>query len=125
MKIDFNQSLSGLDGEPLKDPKKYKLNQFGQLAIGEDGLAIVLEYEPVTLSKICCEALMGNKPNEEISGDEKLSRYILAMKIRQAKGLCEVTADEIVKIKKLVGEFMKTLVVGAAFELLEGKGKKD
>jgi len=125
MKIDFNQELKDVEGKSLSTPTKYKINdRTGELSIGDDGQYIILEKSPIKLSTICINALMSNKQNEDISGEEKVSRYILASKIKQSKGLCEVSSEEIVKIKQLIGTFMSTMIVGASFNLLEGKNKE-
>ncbi len=124
MKIDFNQNLNGLDGKPLENPVKFRMNEKGDgLAIGENGQPIVIQKEPIQLATVCINALMSNKQGENVDGVEKVSRYILAMKIRQSNGPIDVTAEEVSKIKILLGEFMGTLIVGSAWEILEGKDK--
>jgi len=120
MKVNFNASLKDLDGTEMTVPSKFRINpDTGQPFMGEDGQPIVLKSESVKLSVVCVNALMGNKKDENLEGEEKLSRFILASKIKQAKAPLEVTAEEVVKIKKLVGEFMSTLIVGAVYQQFE------
>lgn len=120
MKINFNAILKDIDGKDMTVPVKFKIHpETGQEFKGEDGQPLVLKSESVKLSTVCVNALMANKRDETLSGEEKLSRYILASKIKQAKGTLEVTAEEVVKIKKLVGEFMSTLIVGAVYQQFE------
>lgn len=124
MKIDFDKQLKDLDGKGLTTPVKFKLDpKTGQAILGEDGQPIVSRSEPVKLSVVCINALMANKRDEQISGTEKVSRYLLAARIKQAKTPINIDAEEVVKIKELVGEFMSTLIAGAAYQILEGKEK--
>jgi hypothetical protein len=74
--------------------------------------------KPFTLGFACVEALLLNHPKEEVGGNEKLDRYLLAMRIRQG-GRVELSSEEISKIKELVGAAYSPLVSGQAWLLLD------
>jgi len=101
-KIDVTQKLVGLDGEPLKDQKQ----------------------EDLVLRSICENALLGMNPKEQIAGEEKMARYALAMKIHKYDEV-DLSAEEITKIKKIVGDSYAPLVVGRAWEILDPKGEPE
>ena len=52
-----------------------------------------------------------------IDGEEKLRRYDLGMEIHKGRKE-ELTPEEIVLLKELVGKFMPTLVSGQVFKML-------
>jgi len=99
MKVKLNQPLKELSGEVIKNGEK------------------VFE-----LKNACVEALMVNNPKEEIDGNEKMGRYLLAMKIEKANEL-DLKSEEIAKIKNLIGAVYGVLVVGQCFEMLEKEKK--
>jgi len=103
MKIDFSQILKNIEGKELKEKK-------------EDSK----EDIPIILSKICVEALMATLQDEKSNGEEKLKRYNLAEKIHKAQEL-EIATEDIVLLKKRVGDVYPTIIVGPAFRMLEGK----
>lgn len=87
----------------------------GSTVVDQDGASI-------TLRSIAIGALMASyKDEQDISGDEKLSRYELAVKINKG-GKVEITAEEISKLKKLIGKGFNVLAVGQAYKLLEAEG---
>ena len=94
MKIDFAKTIKTLDGKELDPPR--------------------------TLGQISAEALLGNYPDEKIDGDEKAKRLKLALRIVDAKDV-DLKSEEIAKIKRLVGIAYAPLVVGQAFDMLEGE----
>lgn len=101
MKVRFDTPLVTLDGQPIKE--------------GETQL---------TLRSICVNALTldGGPPSGATdSGAEKFRRYELARKIHASVGELDLASDEIVCIKTAVAKSYITLVVGQAFNLLEGK----
>lgn len=100
MKINFNQPILDLTGKnSVKDP---------------DG-------GTVTLGSACMTALLYLHPDEQgLSGIEKAERFAVAMKIAAAgEGEADVSAEDIVKVKLVVGKLYNPLVVGRAYSLLD------
>lgn len=105
MKIDMSQTLLDLGGLPLRN-----------------------NDEILTLGSVSIEALVLVQRDDRVNGGEKFKRYQIAQKIH-GKDLIDLTLDEIVLIKDLIGKAYGPAVVGPAFNLLENpkkqsKGKK-
>ena len=83
MKIDFTQSLKTLGGETMKD-------------IDEKGNAI-----DATIKLAIVNALLAPSKDPE-SGVNKIKKYELAKMVFKADGEVDITADDIVMIKKAV-----------------------
>jgi len=79
------------------------------------------DAEPVTLCKIAVEALMGiYKDEPDLSGEEKVKRFKLAMKLRDGDEP-DLEVEELALIKKLIGKaFPSPLVVARCFDILDG-----
>ena len=74
-----------------------------------------------TLGRMMIESLLATFRDEEnLSGDEKLKRWQLAIKIKNADVMVELTVEEVALVKKLIGKAYSTLIVGQVWELLEG-----
>lgn len=99
MKINFAQEFKTFGGEALKDGEGNVFN----------------------LKGVCATVLLGQAQNEKATGEEKMKRYDLAKKIWDAEGECDVKAEDITTLKKLVGESYLPLIVGQAFRMLEGE----
>lgn len=96
MKVDFSQILKSLDGASFQE-----------------------NDTPVTLATLCCAALMYNYPDDgRLSGEEKFKRYEVASKI-YGKSEVDVTADEITRLKGVIGKFYGANLVGPAFVALD------
>lgn len=81
-----------------------------------------LQGNPAVLRGVCIEALMAQFEDERnLSGEEKLKRFELALKIKQAVDPAEFTAEEIALMKKLIGKGYGPLIVGQTWKMLEGK----
>ena len=94
MKINFSQTIKNIKGEEIKD---------------------------LTLKSISVEALLATFDDERsLSGEEKAKRYLLATRI-YANDELDLTVEEVAKIKQLIGKGYGALVVGQAWEMLEGK----
>lgn len=95
-KINFSVVLTSIEGTPLKTDKK----------------------EDMTLGSAAKQSLLFF--DEKESGDTKYENYCLATKVY---GQSEVTlkSEDITKIKKAIGKYMGAIVVGQAWDLLEGK----
>lgn len=78
------------------------------------------EEKVLTLGKACVEALLANYKDEEgMGGDEKLDRYLFAMRIRESKTPIILAPEEITKLKLLVSKHYSSLVVGQVWLLLD------
>jgi len=78
----------------------------------------------VTVGSACVGALLFNYPDEQkIQGKEKFERWNLAKKFN-AGGVIEITVEELVKVKELIGKMYATNMVGPLFELLENLEEK-
>lgn len=115
MKVNFERQLKNLDGKILIDEGTPQ--EVDGIPVKDENGSFVLEYKPVILSGICINALLSVNQQANVSGEEKLKRYQLAIKVKNGKG--EVSAEEISLIKKLVGEVFSPLVVGQVWEMLE------
>jgi len=108
--INLNYEFRRLDGEPITD--------------GGSGKPGTLNLQSVVVQSL----LTHNEQQERIDGNEKFKRYLLAMKVNAKnevddKGFnnFELTSEEVTLIKNLVGKYWNPLIVGQAFEALEGK----
>lgn len=72
---------------------------------------------PLTLGKVCEDALIATIPGDNPDSAEKGRRFFLAMKIHN--GTQDLTADEISLVRKVVGLAYGPLVVGRVTELLD------
>lgn len=96
MTIDFSQALTGLKGEPVKDPSG----------------------ESVKLALVCYNAVKAlYKDEENLSGEEKYKRAKLAKKLDESS--VELSVEDISLIKKLVGKAYEPEIVAAVWDLLE------
>lgn len=102
MKINFSAVLRNLDGEPLM--------RQSQMADAQ--------AQPMTLANAACDALI-IPDSQQQSGDEKAAQFALAMKIVKG-GEVEITPEQATLIKKRIGAAFGPLVVGRAYELLNG-----
>jgi hypothetical protein len=86
-----------------------------------DGVDLQNGESTVTLGTVAVQALLSPFPNEQdISGEEKMKRYELALRVRQTPEE-DFPVDEIAKIKTLIGKIYTPVVVGQAWKLLDGK----
>lgn len=77
---------------------------------------------PVTAGKIATNALLATFQDEpQLSGEDKLLRWELAVKIKNTPDPIELTAEEISLIKKLVGKAYSPMIVGQTWKILEGE----
>jgi hypothetical protein len=96
MKIDFSALILDLEKTPLKD--------------GDND---------VTLGSVSCTALLATYPNEtDLSGDEKVKRYRLALAASEG-GEQEIKVEDAALLKKLIAKAYAPLVVGRAYEIIE------
>lgn len=94
------------------------------------GVTLKMDNEDATLKMVAVAALVGFYQDENPPGAEKAIRHRLAKRIYA--GEKNLTATEVEKVKFLIGKGYPPLIVGAAYDILEGvdqvpapaKGKK-
>ena len=102
MKINTERVLKTIDGKNLKK---------------EDNI-------DVSVGDAIVNSLLANFPDEHnLSGEEKVKRYALAIKVHQNADP-DLSVDDLSLIKKLVGKMYSALIVGQMWEILEGKKDK-
>lgn len=101
MRRDLSQPCYTLDGTPIVNPDT---------------------QEAVPLFKYCLDALMANYKGEEaLTGKQKVERYQLALKINKRPKEVDLTSDQLVMLKDLIAKAFGPLIVGQAYEVLEGE----
>lgn len=100
MKIDFNQPLFTLSGEPL---------------MSVDGSGD--EPSELTLRSVAFSSVLNNE--QGMDGATKVKRYDLALRIHKSNGSLELKVDEVALVKKMIGKHMSPLVVGQAWPMLD------
>jgi len=102
MKIDFSRKLHTVGGLPLK---------WGRSTDADDA----------TLRHVCLEALLNATSIEQLEArDCKVRRWRLAQVIASAEDDVEISLEDVVLLKELIGVSYATAVVGPAFDILEG-----
>ena len=108
MKRNLNVVLKTLKGEPLKE-------QY----VGPDDKPLERD---LTLASVAVTALLASYDDEKnLSGEDKVKRFKLAQQINDADGDVEVTAEQVSLLKSLIAKGYTPLVVGQAYEILEGE----
>lgn len=99
--VDFSQKFTQMDGHPFADEVK--------------------NPEASTLRSFAVTALTAAFPDEQnLSTDEKLSRYVLAKRIRDSKGDLPLTVEETALLKMVLGKALQApMFLGQAFEMLD------
>ena len=93
MKINFEQPIKTMKGEDIKD---------------------------LTLRSVTVEALLAAFDDERsLAGKDKAERYLLATRVHASQGDLDLSVEDIVKIKQLIGKGYGPLVVGQAWSMLE------
>jgi len=117
MKIDFSQTLTGIEGKAIRDLKETD-------ELDENGAKKTVLVD-VTLDEICKKALLTvfvqhNEP-ESLDEVKKFEYAQFAQKIFQNPSGLDVTMEEIVLLKKRIGLFFNQEVVFASYNLLDPK----
>lgn len=118
MKITLlNNVINSLDEKPI---------QIGERACQFCGRPT--DEKPLTVRIACTEAL-GSAYQDEvrdrpISGEEKMKRYRLAIKVQDAENEIELDAKQITTILELISKrFPSPVVYGRLYDILNGKEK--
>lgn len=70
----------------------------------------------LTFKVICSLALIQATDKE---GEQKYKAFALAVKLETAVDSVELSAEEVARLKRLIGELMPPIVVGRMYDLLE------
>ena len=104
LKLDVTNKIIGIDGEALK--------------------ASPTDDAEVSLKSIMVNAVLGQyKGEEELSGEKKIERYLLATKIQECSGEFEFSSSDVVLIKSLVNKMYGPYIVGVVWSLLTEESK--
>lgn len=102
MRVNVNHPMVDLEGNPI--PEK------------QDGTGTFM------LKKVLIDALLQPfKDEENLSGEEKLKRFEMALKIKGVNDIIDFSSEDITLMKKLIGKMYTTLIVGQAWKILEGE----
>ena len=100
-KVNLSAVITSYDGKPMKDG-------------GESD-------KDATLQSVCFGAMTAVLDGDNaMTGEEKMRAYKLTQKLVEG-GEVELSAEEITELKKRINKAYHFLVVGRAFELLEGQ----
>lgn len=99
MKIDFTKALMTVEGTELKN------KDTGEL---------------ITLRQIAVNSALGDHPTDAaLTGIEKYNRWELARRIQTQETL-DMSSEEITKLKELIGKHYGPVILGPAYNILEG-----
>lgn len=95
---------------------------FNDLIIGFNGKPILFDNANMTLNDVCQVVLLNDQLHKDDTAEEKLKCFNLAFKLNIGKptNTVDVTVEEIVLLKKLIGVAFNPLVVGLSYAKLEG-----
>jgi len=98
-----------------------KINFEKEIQTIEGGPIIWREKDKTFLKQVAVDVLQLTFQDEtSLSGEEKAKRWLLATRI-YANSDVDLTIDEVSLIKKLIGKAFGPIIVGPAFEILEGR----
>jgi hypothetical protein len=84
-----------------------------------EGKEILSGDKPTTLKTIAINALMATYTDEQnLSGEDKLKRWKMGQRIVNDEE--DFSVEDIALLKKLIGKAYSTIIVGQAYEMLEG-----
>lgn len=110
MNIDFSAILYDLEGNPIKKDIE---------EVDPDG-KLVKPATIATLGTLAVEALLAQFRDEtSLSAIEKVRRFRLAESICNASSI-DIPIEDIALIKQLIGKAYPPLLVGRAFQIIEG-----
>lgn len=102
MKFDLTQTIIGHKGEPIKKSET--------------------DEDPVTLGEILSMACVTADPQQHKTGEDKMKIYRILQKVAiEDDTECELKAEDITMLKRLVGDSYSVIIVGPVWDILEGK----
>lgn len=85
---------------------------------GLDGTHLIDGDGPLTLKRVCINALLNQFPGDNETGEDKLRRFQLAKKMNERQSL-ELSAEAIAELKQRIARGYGPLVCGQSWELLD------
>jgi len=117
MELDLNYVFKDLNGSKIVEPNRTEPD--------ENGKEKVVKGKELTLKIVCGNALTVPTANEkDLAVEKKLMRGDLAMTIYKEKGKVNLSAEEIVELKKVIGNFYGPLIIAQAFKVLDPPKKE-
>lgn len=92
---------------------------FDKVILTLDGQPLHHEGKVLTLAGVAVNALLANFEGENVSGQQKADRMQLALAINTVPDQVDLSAEQLAKLKDLIGRAYTPLVVGRAYQLLE------
>lgn len=92
------------------------------MKINFDAVLLDLDEKPIdggTLKTIALQVLTATFADENLTGEQKVNRYRLALQINKG-GEQEITLEDAVLLKMLIGKGYPPLIVGRSYELING-----
>lgn len=86
------------------------------------GKEIIEDKHKVTLGSVCCSALITVLPNENQNAEGKVRRFQMAL-IAAKGGKQDITVEQVVELKELIGRCFGPLVVGRVHEIFDAVSK--
>jgi len=96
MKYQLARSITNLDGSNIKGPAG----------------------ESITFKTVCIACLVQAADKQ---AEDKVAAFRLAVKIESAQDEVELEAEEVARLKRLIGDSMPVVIVGRLYELLDQK----
>ncbi len=126
MKIPFNQNFKDLDGKAIPEKPDEEITDKG-------GKKTTKKFPPFTLKTACVNVLLNTdldqivcpqcrnqiKVPEELTGEEKAGRFMLATKIYGCKDFVDIGTKDIELLKDLIAKNYPPLTVGQAWAILD------
>jgi len=132
-KINFNYTFKNMDGKAI--PEREDVTEKDK-----DGKDIIKEKSPdFTLKTACVNVLLNSrleeiicpqcraqiKKPEELEGEEKLRRFMLATKIYDSKDPVDIGTKDIELLKGLIAKSYPELTSGQAWLILDPNGGEE
>jgi len=124
MQIQFDQKMTDMNDKPI--PEKIPSGETNLM-----GQAVLVDGPTLTLRKVIINALVAEYHDEQagpqrpgLSGEEKLNRFNLAMKVKKAADSADLTIDEVSKVKGLIAKAYSAIIVGQAWTMFEEAASK-
>lgn len=74
------------------------------------------QNQPLTLAAVCVNSLMIEDPQKPLTGEEKLQRHHLALKVHGTKSPVTLSAEDVILIKTATAKAYNALVYGRVVE---------
>ncbi len=134
--VNVMHKITDFDGKELPGSKQvidkngnfvFLKNSKGQFLLNASDEKIH-EMEPLTYKEAMINSLCAQFNDEQnLTGKKRFERYQIAQKIAESNEKVELSTEEIMEIKLVVGKFYLPIVVGKVYDMLEGRnlgGKK-